>query len=150
MNHNPIIILLAPLLLLAACHSSPIKDPVFLESKNVRVGKLGLQKSTVNMTLDYFNPNGFGLTLENADLEVYVENKYVGKTILNERISIPAKDTFSIPVKIDVEMKNLVSNLMMVGLNEDVELKLKGTARLKKAGIGITLPIDYAGRHKLR
>lgn len=102
------------------------------------------------MTLDYFNPNGFGLTLENADLEVYVENKYVGKTILNERISIPAKDTFSIPVKIDVEMKNLVSNLMMVGLSEDVEIKLKGTARLKKAGIGITLPIDYSGRHKLR
>jgi LEA14-like dessication related protein len=150
MNHNPIIIILAPLLLLAACQSSPVKEPVFIESKNFRVGKLGLQKSTVNMTLDYFNPNGFALTLENADLEVYVENKYVGKTILNERISIPAKDTFSIPVKIDVEMKNLVSNLMMVGLNEDVELKLKGTARLKKAGIGITLPIDYAGRHKLR
>jgi LEA14-like dessication related protein len=150
MNHNPIIIFLAPLLLLAACQSSPVKEPVFIESKNFRVGKLGLQKSTVNMTLDYFNPNGFALTLENADLEVYVENKYVGKTILSERISIPAKDTFSIPVKIDVEMKNLVSNLMMVGLNEDVELKLKGTARLKKAGIGITLPIDYSGRHKLR
>jgi LEA14-like dessication related protein len=150
MNHNHIIIFLAPLLLLAACQSSPVKEPVFIESKNFRVGKLGLQKSTVNMTLDYFNPNGFALTLENADLEVYVENKYVGKTILSERISIPAKDTFSIPVKIDVEMKNLVSNLIMVGLNEDVELKLKGTARLKKAGIGITLPIDYSGRHKLR
>ena len=150
MNHNHIIIFLAPLLLLAACQSSPVKEPVFIESKNFRVGKLGLQKSTVNMTLDYFNPNGFALTLENADLDVYVENKYVGKTILSERISIPAKDTFSIPVKIDVEMKNLVSNLIMVGLNEDVELKLKGTARLKKAGIGITLPIDYSGRHKLR
>ncbi len=150
MNNYTVIRFIASLLLLASCRSSPIKDPVFIESKNFRVGKLGLQKSTVNMTLDYFNPNGFGLTLENADLDVYVRDKFVGKTILNERINIPSKDTFSIPVKMEVEMKNLVSNLMMVGLNEDIELTLKGTARLKKAGSGITFPIDYTGRHKLR
>jgi LEA14-like dessication related protein len=150
MNNNTIIRCIASLLLLVSCHSNPIKDPVFIESKNFRVGKLGFQKSTVNVTLDYYNPNGFGLTLEGADLDVYVGDKLVGKTILNERINIPAKDTFSIPVKMDVEMKNLVSNLMMVGLNEDVELTLKGSSRLKKAGIGITFPINYTGRHKLR
>lgn len=129
---------------------SPIKEPEFVEARNFRVGRLGLKQTQVFMTLDYFNPNRVGMSLEKADLDVYMDGKFVGKTALDTMIAIPAKDTFSIPVKIDVDMKNAFSNLYKVGINEEVELMLKGTARVKKAGIGINVPVNYKGRHKLR
>lgn len=135
------------LLLLASC-KSPVKEPEFVAAKNFRVGKLGLKQTSVFMTLDYFNPNPIGLTLENADLEVYVEGRYVGRTMLDTTIRIPAKDTFSIPVKLDVDMKNALPNLFKAGFTGEVEMALKGTARFKKAGVGVNFPVDYKGKHK--
>ena len=145
-SHLPPFLLLL-LLLLSACQS-PVKEPEFVAAKNFRVGKLGLKQTSVFMTLDYFNPNPVGLSLENADLEVYLEGRYVGRTTLDTIIRIPAKDTFSIPVKLDVDMKNALPNLFKAGFNGEVEMQLKGTARFKKAGMGINYPVNYKGRHK--
>jgi LEA14-like dessication related protein len=144
---SPLPPFLLVLLLLAAC-KSPVKEPEFVAARNFRVGKLGLKQTSVFMTLDYINPNPIGLTLENADLEVYLEGRYVGRTTLDSTIRIPAKDTFSIPVKLDVDMKNALPNLFKAGFNGEVEMVLKGNARFKKAGVPINLPVDYKGRHK--
>jgi len=149
---NPIlrIFILLPFCLILACKTNPIKDPVFVDARNFRIGKLGLKQSDLRMLLVYYNPNGVGLGLEKADLDVYVENKFFGHTNLDTLIPIPAKDTFYIPVKLELDMKNLASNLVSIGLKEEVELKLKGTARLKKAGIGFNFPVNYTGKHRLR
>lgn len=138
------------LLLLLSCKTSPVKEPVFVDARNFRMGKLGFKQSELKMLLVYFNPNGVGLDLEKAELDVFVENKFLGHTSLDTLIRIPAKDTFYIPVKLELDMKNLASNLVSIGLKEEVELKMKGNARFKKAGIGFNFPVDYTGKHKLK
>jgi LEA14-like dessication related protein len=131
-----------------ACKSS-IKEPDFVGAKNFTLSKIGLQESYVEMDLFYFNPNGFKLQLKHADLDVFLENRFVGKTLLDTLLDIPAKDTFSIPVKMGVNMKNLFPNLLTLALKEEVEVKMEGTAKVSKSGISMNIPVHYTGKHKI-
>ena len=131
-----------------ACKSA-LKEPDFVGAKNFTIGKFGLQESYIGMDLFYFNPNGFKLQLKNADLDVYLENRFVGKTLLDTLLDIPLKDTFSIPVKMSVNMKNLFPNLLTLALKEEVEVKMEGTAKVSKSGITMNIPVHYTGKHKI-
>ena len=52
------------------------------------------------------------------------------------------------PSKIGVDMKNIYKNAMNVVFNQEVEINVKGTARIRKI-INLTIPFDYKGKHKL-
>jgi LEA14-like dessication related protein len=144
----PIVFIASPLLFGTACKSS-LKEPDFIGARNFKIGKLGLQESYIGMDLYYFNPNGYTLKLKKADLEVYLENRYVGQTQLDTLLDIPAKDTFSIPVKLGIDMKNLFPNLLTLALKDDVELKMEGSAKLSRSGITMNIPVHYTGKHKI-
>jgi LEA14-like dessication related protein len=131
-----------------ACKST-LKEPDFVGAKNFTIGKIGLQESYIGMDLYYFNPNGFKLQLKNADLDVYLENRFVGKTQLDTLLDIPSKDTFSIPIKMGVNMKNLFPNLLTLALKEEVEVKMEGSAKVTRSGITMNIPVHYSGMHKI-
>lgn len=101
------------------------------------------------MDLHYFNPNNFKLTLKRADLEVFLENRFVGQTQLDTLLEIPARDSFSIPVKMGVNMKNLFPNLLTLVLKDEVEVKLEGSAKVTRSGITLNIPVHYTGKHKI-
>ncbi len=128
---------------------STLKEPDFVGAKNFTIGKIGLQESYIGMDLYYYNPNGFKLQLKNADLDVFLENRFVGKTQLDTLLDIPAKDTFSIPVKMGVNMKNLFPNLLTLALKDEVEVKMEGSAKVSKSGINMNIPVHYSGKHKI-
>ena len=130
------------------CKSS-IKEPDFIAARNFTFGKMGLKESNIGMDLYYYNPNSFKLQLKKAELDVYLENRFVGKTILDTLLDIPPKDTFTIPVKMGVDMKNLFPNLITLALKEEVELKVEGTVRVMKSGISLNIPVHYTGKHKI-
>jgi UDP-N-acetylmuramyl tripeptide synthase len=44
-------------------------------------------------------------------------------------------------------MKNIYKNALSMVLNKDVEVNVKGTARIQKV-INLTIPFDYKGRHR--
>jgi len=131
-----------------ACKSS-IKEPNFAGARNFSIEKIGLQESYIGMDLHYFNPNNFKLTLKRADLEVFLENRFVGQTQLDTLLEIPARDSFSIPVKMGVNMKNLFPNLLTLALKDEVEVKLEGSAKVTRSGITLNIPVHYTGKHKI-
>lgn len=131
-----------------ACKST-LKEPNFAGARNFTIEKLGLQESYIGMDLHYFNPNDFKLTLKKADLDVFLENRFVGQTQLDTLLEIPARDSFLIPVKMGVNMKNLFPNLLTLALKEEIEVKLEGSAKVSRSGITMNIPIHYAGKHKI-
>jgi LEA14-like dessication related protein len=131
-----------------ACKSS-IKEPNFAGARNFTIEKLGLQETYIGMDLYYFNPNNFKLKLKKADLDVFLENRFVGQTQLDTLMEIPARDSFLIPVKMGVNMKNLFPNLLILALKDEVEIKLEGSAKVAKSGITMNIPIHYTGKHKI-
>jgi len=126
------------------------KEPQFVEARNFALTSVGLKSSTVYTDLFYFNPNGFGIQLKKADLDIYVDDKFVGHTLIDTLINIPRRDTFSIPVGMDVEMKKIFPNAFSILLKEEVLLRIERTAKLGKAGIFLNVPVKYEGKQRLR
>ncbi|MFN5937468.1 MAG: hypothetical protein ACK43L_05425, partial [Sphingobacteriales bacterium] len=74
-------------------------------------------------------------------------DKLAGHSIIDTLIRIPAKDTFAIPVRFRIEMKNVLSNAFTILTQDKVNIKMRGTASVGKAGIFIKIPINYQGKH---
>ncbi len=126
------------------------KEPEFVDARNFALRSLGLKTSTVYTDLYYFNPNGFGIQMKKADLDIYIDDQFVGHTLIDTLINIPRRDTFSIPVSMEVEMKKIFPNALAILLKEEVNLRIEGTAKLGKAGIFLNVPVKYQGKHSLR
>ena len=111
--------------------------------------KLGLKTSTLKTDLVFFNPNNFGLQLKKFDLDVFVDNNFLGHTTNDQLVAIPKKSEFAIPVKMDVEMKNQVKNGFNALVNKEVTLKVVGTIRAGNGTISKNFPINYEMKQNL-
>jgi LEA14-like dessication related protein len=121
----------------------------YRDLKNFKVEKLGFNRSAVSMDLVYYNPNNFGVQLRNVDCDVYVDNNFLGKFQLDTLMTIPRKAEFTLPARIELDMKNVFKNSMAVLFSKDVLVGLKGTAKLGKGGVFFNVPVKYEGRHEV-
>ncbi|HNP24798.1 MAG TPA: LEA type 2 family protein [Panacibacter sp.] len=99
------------------------------------------------MKLVYFNPNSFGVNLKRIDCDVYVDHNYLGKYLLDTVMHIAKKSEFVVPSKMQVSMKNLFKNSINALISKDMLIEVKGTTKVGKGGVYITVPFSYSGRH---
>ena len=97
------------LLILASSCQAP-KDLVYRDFKNLKVEKVGFASTTLKVDLVYYNPNNFGLQLKYTDLDIFINNNYLGHSSQDYQITIPRLSEFSMPLAIEVDMKNLLKN----------------------------------------
>ena len=100
------------------------------------------------MDLIYYNPNSFGLQLKSTDLDVFLNNNYLGHTIQEQLVTIPRQAEFSVPIKIDVDMQNLLRNGLNGLLRSEVTVKVTGNVKVGKRNIFKSFPVNYEGVQK--
>lgn len=127
-----------------------LKEPEFLGARNVGLKSVGFKTSTVYADMYYFNPNNMGLQMKKAELDVYVDDRFLGHTLLDTLIIIPKKDTFSFPVSLDVDMRNIFPNAFSMVTKDEIDLRIEGTAKLGKGGLFLNIPVKYQGKQKIR
>ncbi len=132
---------------LTACQKPQAFD--YRSVKNVKLEKLGFEKSTLNMDLVYYNPNNFGVDLRKVDCDIYIDNHYLGKYKLDTLMHIQRKAEFVLPSRIQVDMQGIFKNVLTVLFNKEVLLNVKGTTRVGKAGFFKTISFNYEARHKI-
>ena len=123
--------------------------PQYAGITNFKVSTLGLGESVVSADLKYFNPNNYSMKLKYGELNVYVNSRFIGKTLLDTLTAIPANDSFLIPVSMKVDMKQIYSNALDILLSREADIKLDGFAKLGKAGLYFNVPINYEGKQKI-
>lgn len=121
------------------------KDLVYRDFKNLKVDKAGFAATTLKVDLVYYNPNNFGLQLKYTDLDIYVNNNYLGHSSQDYQITIPRLAEFTMPLAIEVDMKNLLKNAFPTLLGKEVLIKVIGTVKLGKANVYKTFPVNYEG-----
>lgn len=119
----------------------------YKEMRNLKLENLGFEKTAISMELVYFNPNKFGIDLRKVDCDIFIENKLLGKFILDTLMHIPKSSTFSLPSRVVVDMKSIFKNALTVLVNKEVNVLVKGTTRVGKSGIFVTVPFTYEGKH---
>lgn len=117
--------------------------------KNFRLDKVGFDQTVLAMDLVYYNPNNFGVDLRKVDCEVYVNNNFLGRYLLDTMMHIPRQSEFSLPSRMAVDMKGVIKNVFNVFMSDSVLVNVKGTTRAGKAGIFVTFPFNYSGKFKM-
>ena len=138
----PIIVLIALFSIFLPSCQKP-KDLVFKEFKNLNVDQLSFSGAALNVDLVYYNPNNFGLQLSRTDLDIFVDSTFLGHSTQNIQVAVPRRDNFTIPLKVDLDVKNLFKNGVTSLFNKDVKVRVLGSVKLGKAGVYKTFPVDY-------
>ncbi|WP_008582898.1 LEA type 2 family protein [Niabella soli] len=138
-----IIVVIAGLLLPSCMKYQDIK---FLGVDHVRIGKLGMNESTLDMNLVFNNPNRMGATINNARGQAWIQDIYIGDFLLSEDVKIPASSNFSVPVSLKLNLKDLVKNSLNLITRDSIALRVDGSAQLSKGGIIKNFPLRYSGR----
>jgi len=125
------------------------KAPDYIDFQHLRLKKAGLDQAVITFDLRYYNPNNFNIQLKKVDVDIYFNDKYLGHSMLDSLIHIPKRDTFFIPVSMQIQFKNVMVNAVQLLLNPEVMVKLVGNARVGKAGVFINMPINYEGKKRI-
>ncbi|MBK6635050.1 MAG: LEA type 2 family protein [Chitinophagaceae bacterium] len=121
------------------------KELVYRDFKNLKVEKVGFAATTLKLDLIYYNPNNFGMQLKYTDLDIYIDNNLLGHSSQDYQITIPKLSEFTMPLQIEVDMKNLLKNAFSTFLGKEVLVKITGTVKLGKANVYKTFPVSYEG-----
>ncbi len=133
-------------LLLSSCGS--VKDLEFRSFNNVKIEKVGFASSTLSVDLVYYNPNNFGLELSRTDLDIYLNDNFLGHSTQVMQVKLPRRDQFTLPIKVDLDMKNLLKNSLTSIFNSEVTIKAVGKIKVGKAGVYKLLPFEYVTKQK--
>jgi LEA14-like dessication related protein len=143
---SPLLYLALLTILLASC---AVPKPLEYRSfKNFTIQKVGFASTTLKMDLVYFNPNNFGLELKKTDIDIFINDVFLGHTTQEYQISIPKKEEFSMPVSINLDMKNILRNSMNALFSNQVMVKITGSVKVGKANTFISFPIRYEGNQQ--
>ena len=126
---------------LSSCHEP--KSLEFRNFSNLKVDKLSFAGAALTVDLVYYNPNNFGLQLNRTDLDVFIDSTFLGHSSQDIQVNIPKLNTFTIPLKLDLDVKNLLKNGLTSMLNKNVAVRVLGSVKVGKAGIYKSFPVDY-------
>lgn len=133
-------------LIMTSCHSP--KDLEFRDFNGLSLDKAGFTASALKINLVYFNPNNFGLEVNRTELDIYIDSNYLGHSSQLLQVEVPKRDVFTIPLRIDVDMKNLLKNGLIALMNKEVSVRAVGTVKLGKAGVYKNFKVDYSSRQQ--
>ena len=135
------------LVILGSC-AKP-KDPEFRRIEKFGVRKIDLQKATIGFQVTYFNPNNFGVTVKDAEADIYLDTVYLGKFVQENNVEVKKGSEFSIPFLGSITLLTAL-NLKLDDLaRNEILLKADGNIKVGKAGVFVKKPINYQGKHRL-
>ncbi len=119
------------------------RDLEFREFKNLSMENLGFASANLKVDLVYYNPNNFGLELNRTDLDIYLDSNYLGHSSQDIQVAIPKREEFTVPLKIDLDLKNLLKNGLATMLKKNVTIRVMGKVKVGKAGVFKSFQVDY-------
>ena len=146
--YRPALTLFLSYLIITTSCRAP-KDLEFREFKNLALDNLGFSSAKLKVDVVYYNPNNFGLELNRTDVDIFVDSTFLGHSAQDVQVKVPKRDIFTIPLVVDLDMKNLIKNGITAFFNKEVNIKVVGRVKVGKAGVFKSFPLTYQTRQKL-
>lgn len=138
------------LIIITLVSCGKMKDPVFKGIENVKMNELAIGGSSVTLNIRYLNPNNFKGKLKQAEGDAWIDSTYLGHFTVDTTLQIPANSEFLVPVKLTIDMKQLLQHSLTAFLNEEVMLKITGKAKAGKSGFYRNFSLNYQGLQNMR
>jgi LEA14-like dessication related protein len=138
-----------PVLILLLTSCGKFQDPEFRKLDSFKVKKADLEKTDIGFIVTCFNPNRYGVAVKEAEAEVYVDSVYIGKFVQDKEIDVDRKAEFSIPLTGSIPLMKLLKLNLKDYANREVLVKADGTVKIGKAGVFMSRPFTYRGKHQV-
>ncbi|MFT3911590.1 MAG: LEA type 2 family protein [Ferruginibacter sp.] len=129
------------LLFMTSCRAP--KDLEFRGFKNITVENIGFAGANLNVEVVAYNPNNYGVELNRTDLDIYLDSTYLGHSSQDLQVKVPRRQEFTVPLKVELDMKNIIKNGLSSLMNKQVLVKVMGKVRVGKAGVYKTFDVNY-------
>jgi LEA14-like dessication related protein len=133
--------------MISGCHKP--EAPEYYGFQDLHIGRGEGQQATLGTTLKFYNPNPFSLQLKGAEMDVLLNGKPAGHSVLDSTVFIPKKDTFYVPVTMQINLQGLLGNALQIFLEKQVTVTLDGRVHLKRGAIPFSRPFHYEGKEDL-
>lgn len=131
------------------CSCTQLQKPTYLATENLRISGVGFKRSELSADLKFYNPNAQQLQLKSADIDIYIQNRFLGKAGFDNLLNLPPMDTFYVPIKAVIAMRDVLPNAVQILLKDSVNVRIDGTVRAGKGGFFKNVAIKYEGRQSL-
>ena len=107
---------------------------------------------TLKANAVFYNPNKMRGKLKNIDVEIFVNGKKAANVKQSYNEKIPAQSEFTIPLKVNLAMKELGTLETLWGVlgGKKFEVRYKGSVRLSYKGVPFSVPVDYKDDIRVR
>ncbi|WP_276502301.1 LEA type 2 family protein [Terrimonas pollutisoli] len=129
--------------LLSSCGTANVKEPEYRDIRDIKMLELGILQSTAGVDFIYYNPNDFGVQLSEARGDVYVDNTYLGRFELGEKVQVKKRSEFIVPAVIKLDMIGAIKNQRDLLKKKEALIRIDGVARVKKAGFTKDIAIKH-------
>lgn len=126
----------------------PDTDPYFVKMKGFKIISFNTKRIELFSTAVFYNTYSNKAKLEEINIDVFLEDKFLGKIVNQQNISIPKSSAFDIPMLLKLEPPGpSIANSLWKGskllLGKKVKIKYTGYIKLKVVGfIPIKIPIQ--------
>lgn len=125
--------------------------PEYLGFRDFSIQNVSQDSALLHTQLTFYNPNAFLMELKRGDVNVYLDDQLANHYVMDSTINIPPKDTFYVPLNLKVSPKLLLSSAIRMLLNDNkIKVRLVGSVRVKRSGVGFTVPINYEVMQSIR
>jgi LEA14-like dessication related protein len=133
----------ALLLVFMGCHKP--EAPEYYGFQNLSLGKGLGQETVLSANVKFYNPNPFSLQLKRAEMNISINGKPSGHSFLDSTIFIPKRDTFFVPVALQLDLHSIFNNALQMLLDKQVKIVCDGRVKLKRDGVSFSVPFHYEG-----
>jgi LEA14-like dessication related protein len=136
------ILTLLSILFIAGCQR-PSEDIVLRQIKDVVADASSDPRLRAQAV--FYNPNKMHGRLKHIDIEIFVNGKKAGVVKKDYKISIPEQGEFTVPLEVELNMKELGSFTTLLGMigGKKFDIRYLGKLRLSYHGIPFKVPVDY-------
>ena len=125
--------------------------PEYLGFRDFSIQNISMDSALLHTQLAFYNPNPYNMELKRGDVHVYLDDQLANHYVMDSAIYIFKKDSFYVPLNLKVSPKILIgSALKMLMNNNKIKVRLIGSIRVKRGGVGFTIPINYEVMESLR
>ena len=139
------------LLLLFSPISCSLKDAVkkcSLKINKIKISDLSNEGFKAVVTFKIKNPNWIGLTIEQIEYSIFLNNKELSSGKTESSISIPGRSKTTVDVPVDVKLTEMSGSLFKIYLAGKMEYRVKGKVVFSSFWRNVEYPFDKTKKLK--
>lgn len=110
--------------------------------KNVRIENLGLTSLTLKLTVDIYNPNRIDVILDKLDVDIWINDNYVGKSVNEQKREIKIGTSENVELVFHIDYAGAYKTYKDIKKGEKPHYRFKGTVYFSTIFGDIGFPVD--------